>query len=156
MIEMPLIIAAGLALLCAAIVYMDLRYMRIPDWISIAVIALFVVWVFIDYPSVPVLARLLSALIGFVICFILFAFRIMGGGDTKVLPTLLLFVPVASMAAILFLFAACLFLSVVAVVILRKAVKSGRSSWMVFTSHKLPMGLAIGTTGIIGLAASHL
>lgn len=154
MIAMPLFVAFVLAALCAVIVYMDLRYMRIPDWISLGAIVLFVVWVVIDYPSVPVMARLATATIMFAVCFGLFAARIMGGGDTKVLPALGLFIPLAGLPQVMILFALCLLASIGFIVGLRKIVDSETAGWAAFKTQKLPMGVAIGLTGLIAVGAT--
>ena len=38
---MPMAVAFCLTVLCAVIIYSDLRYMRIPDWVTVAALLLF-------------------------------------------------------------------------------------------------------------------
>jgi len=151
MISLPLGIGVALGLLCATVIYYDARYMRIPNVISAGLLALFLVWLAVDFDNVALLTQLAASLIAFAICFLLFGLRLIGGGDAKVLPALMLFAPLAHLADLLLLFAALLIGSVVLVIGLRQLRFANNLNWRIMQSNRLPMGLAIGSTGILAL-----
>src|SRR5438045_2744530 len=68
----------------------DIRHRRIPNWSVLAIGALFVPWAFFVSPS-SVLLSLGAALVALVIGIILYAFRIVGAGDSKLLAVVALF-----------------------------------------------------------------
>jgi prepilin peptidase CpaA len=68
----------------------DIRYRRIPNWSVLAIGALFIPWAFFVAPA-SVLPSLGAALVALVIGLILYAFRIVGAGDSKLLAVVALF-----------------------------------------------------------------
>lgn len=83
MLETPVLIFAGLVLFAAA---HDVATMKIPNWVSIAIVAAF--------PLAGLWAGLSLAQVGFglmvgaitlLVCFALFQFNLMGGGDAKLI-----------------------------------------------------------------------
>src|SRR5258705_4461808 len=69
----------------------DVRDRRIPNWTVLATIGLFVPWIFVE-PHVSVLASFAAAAIALGISFALYAFRVVGAGDSKLLSATSLFV----------------------------------------------------------------
>ncbi len=61
----------------------DLRERRIPNWISVALIAVFAVLALLDPEGMLVWQSLLVGLVVFAVLFGLFHFGYMGGGDVK-------------------------------------------------------------------------
>lgn len=72
---------------CLAIAALtDFFEMTIPNWISIALIAAFVIIVpFSGLSPMTIAWHFLATLMVFAVCFALFAFNVMGGGDAKLL-----------------------------------------------------------------------
>ena len=68
----------------------DIRDRRIPNWTVVAVAALFVPWIFVGN-QVSIISSLEAALISFVVSCGLYAFRVVGAGDSKLLTVTALF-----------------------------------------------------------------
>jgi len=135
----PLLIAAG---------YCDLRFMRIPDVLSLAAVALFAVYAVLQTPP-DLWFRLVTALAVFLAGFTAFAFRMVGGGDVKFLSALMLFVPVGQLALFANVFSASLILGILLVVGVRRVPASARLGWKTFSgSQKFPMGVSIAAAGL--------
>ena len=82
----------------------DIRDRRIPNWAVLAVAALFVPWIFVG-PHVSILGSLEAALVTFVIGVGLYAFHIVGAGDSKLLTATSLFVGLSQLLPFLVLVA---------------------------------------------------
>ena len=74
----------------------DIRERRIPNWTVLAVAVLFLPWIFVG-PGVSIFASLEAALAAFLISFCLYAFRLIGAGDSKLLTVAALFVGLAQL-----------------------------------------------------------
>jgi len=85
-------------LACAA--SSDIRAMRIPNWISLALIALFTVFA-LAQPAAPVGAHALVGLATLSLTFVLFAGNCLGAGDAKLLSALALWMGPALIAQFL-------------------------------------------------------
>lgn len=68
----------------------DIRHRRIPNWSVLAIAALFIPWAFFVNPA-SVLPSLSAGAVALVIGLILYAFRIVGAGDSKLLAVVALF-----------------------------------------------------------------
>lgn len=108
---LPVVLFAGLG---------DLRSLRIPNYLVFVGVALFLA-------TAPLLSGneiLLRAVIGaacFGLCFLAFAFRLMGGGDTKFLPVIFLFVPSSDTAVYMYCLALGLALGMSSLHLLRRS-----------------------------------
>lgn len=129
----------------------DLRWMRIPNWTSVAAIGLFLV-------GVPLLGwdeslhRLVAAIAVFVLGFALFAVRIVAAGDVKILSALILLIPSQTLTLFGLVFSASMLLSIMLLVGLRATPMTLERSWLGLRAKShMPMGVAIGLAGI-----SHL
>lgn len=80
-----LFLYGAILLLLAAAVW-DALSLTIPNYLVLAVIALFVASWPVNFDLSAILFDLLAALIVFVVCFILFALGWLGGGDAKLAP----------------------------------------------------------------------
>ena len=130
------------------VAYCDLRYMRIPNSISIIAIGSFAVLA-VFFPVDDLSMRLLVAAIAFGIGFLGFCFRILGGGDVKILAALFLFIPVSGLTVFMYLFSAALVLGVVLILVLRTHPINAVESWKAVShSTKFPMGISIAAAGI--------
>jgi len=84
---------ASLAILLLIAAVSDFRRYTIPNWLSLAILALFVVRTVFNAPPFPLLVLdLLGAALIFAIGFILFFKGMFGGGDVKLLSSVALWV----------------------------------------------------------------
>jgi prepilin peptidase CpaA len=93
-----------LAVLLLAVCVSDIRDRRIPNWTVLAVAALFLPWIFVGN-QVSVVSSLEAALISFVVSCGLYAFRVVGAGDSKLLTVTALFAGMSSLLQFLVLVA---------------------------------------------------
>jgi prepilin peptidase CpaA len=82
----------GAILLLVAAALWDAVTMTIPNYLVLAVLALFVASLTVDFVLADILYDLLAAVIIFVVCFVLFALGWLGGGDAKLAPGAVLWV----------------------------------------------------------------
>ena len=152
---LPLVL---LAPVLVAVVLGDLARLTISNRLVVIALAMGAV-------LVPLLAwdeaalRAGAALAVFAPLLVFFALGLMGGGDVKMLPVLVFFVPPEHWALAANLFSAALLLGVAGTVLARAAV-AGRppTGWLALdTPRAFPMGVAIGGAGLaLPLAATLL
>lgn len=148
----PLVLLAPVLIAAA---YFDLRDMRIPNWLSLLALALFLVSAAVAPPA-DLGGRVLAAGVVFVLGFTAFAFRLLGGGDVKLLSVLMLFIPSAGLLTFARLFSAALLLGVLIVVAMRRLPAAQRLAWKTFAAPgRLPAGLPIAMAGL-GFAALEI
>ncbi len=97
---MILILLSGLFLaLCIFAALHDVNRLTIPNWLNITLAALFLpAALFSGLPLELLGGHLLAGGLAFVVAFGLFAFRIFGGGDAKMIPAVVLWMgPAAAM-----------------------------------------------------------
>ncbi|MEM1277597.1 MAG: prepilin peptidase [Pseudomonadota bacterium] len=107
MFETPALIAATAAMipLMAVIGYLDLKYLKIPNWSVLAILGVFLVTGLWGLPLEVFLWRLGYAVLVFLAGFLLFMFgrgRI-GGGDMKLIAVLVPFITPADIPSLLLL-----------------------------------------------------
>ena len=93
-----------LSLLLVIVSVSDIRDRRIPNWTVLAIGALFVPWAFVG-PHISILSSLEAALIVLVATLGLYAFGIIGAGDSKLLTAVALFVGTSQLPQFLVLVA---------------------------------------------------
>lgn len=142
-----ILVVVALICICALVVLFDLRLMRLPNALSLAVIALFAVQIMLVGFGPWVWQQVAFASVMFVLCFGAFALNFMGGGDAKVLPSLSLFIPIAALPQVLVGFGVVLLISIAVITFARRHLFDRNSAWAVLRSHKLPLGVPIGFTG---------
>ncbi|WP_273187307.1 A24 family peptidase [Hyphomonas adhaerens] len=97
---MILVILGGVFLaLCLFAALHDINSLTIPNWLNLTLAGLFVpAAAFSGLPMEIIFGHVLVGLATFVIAFGLFAFRVFGGGDAKMIPAVMLWVgPTASL-----------------------------------------------------------
>jgi len=130
----------------------DIAALRIPNWISLALVALFVGFVALHKPAAPVSSHVLVALATLTLTFVLFAANCLGAGDAKLLTALALWMGPSLIAPFLALvgilggiFVAILFavhsLASRYASLNRYAVFARPSGWML--ARKVPYGVPI-------------
>ena len=97
---MILILLSGLFLaLCVFAALHDINRLTIPNWLNLTLAGLFVPAALVSgLPLEMIGGQLLAGALAFVIAFGLYAFRIFGGGDAKMIPAVVLWMgPAAAM-----------------------------------------------------------
>ena len=137
----PVIVASAIS---------DLRYLRIPNTHVLIALALFVLAapLAIGWAGLP--PRLLVAGITFAIGFALFAPGLIGGGDAKMMPVVMLFVPPPDLVQFLQLFAIALGVVSLGVLGVQRAPIFRRLAWESVQAHRhVPVGLAMAASVIL-------
>ena len=134
----------------------DLREMRIPNWLSWAGLAIFTA-------TLPVLGleewflRAAVGAIAFAFCFGLFAIGWLGGGDAKILPVTLLFVPLNILSVYMFAFSAAMLIGMVAIWVARRRFSHENALWVSMKpGAAFPMGISIAASLPLALAVCLL
>ncbi len=138
-----------LPLLMAVILY-DLRFMRIPNWVT----TLFAIVALASLPfsvtSTELLWRLAAATVVFLVSLLLFARRLMGGGDVKLLTILPLLIPAAALPLFGIILSVSIFGSVAALYTARRTMQGRSTRWLAISDRTgFPLGLGIGLAGIV-------
>ena len=143
---LPLLAASPLLLWMG---FSDLRFMRIPNWLVLALVAVFVVSApFLPFASVT--SRLLAAAVLFVLCVGAFAAGVFGGGDAKALPAVVLLVPPGTLDLFGLLFSGTMLAGLVFVGSMQMMPGSHRTRWVGLRARGMfPMGVSISAAGLI-------
>lgn len=139
---------AVLAICLFLVMLYDLRHMKIPNTLSLVLLASFGVMLMAYGAPPDLLSRLFVAAGVFLLGFTGFVLRLVGGGDVKILTALSLFVPVALLPHVLLVFSVALVAGTAAIVFSRKLAGTPESEWAFLRSRKMPMGLPIGLAGL--------
>ena len=139
-----------LAPLLVAVAFGDLARLRISNRLVLAALILFAT-------SVPLFApdelslRLAAGVAVFLALAVLFALGLMGGGDVKMLPAVVLFVPPEHWGNFALVLSAALLAGVAGVGVARAAVGSrGPTGWLAIdTPRAFPMGVSIALAGLL-------
>lgn len=134
----------------------DLREMRIPNWLSWAGLAIFAA----TLPVLGLEAWFLRVVVGaaaFAVCFGLFAIGWLGGGDAKILPVTLLFVPLNILSLYMFAFSAAMLLGMVAIWLARQRFSHEDAIWVSMKpGAAFPMGISIAASLPLALAVCFI
>lgn len=137
-----------LAPVLAIVAYCDLRYMRIPNALSLIAIAVFVV-VSVIVPPADLWPRVAVAGIVLALGLTAFAFRMIGGGDVKFLSAMMLSVPTSGLLIFANVFSASMLAGIVFVLGMRRIPATQGWGWKTFGgSQKFPMGISIALSGL--------
>ena len=141
----PLVLIAPL--LCA-VAYFDLRYMRIPNGLSLLALVAFAL-VCLFAPPEDLGLRVLAAGSVFLLGLAAFAFGLVGGGDVKIFASLLLFVPFSGMIGFAQLFALSLAVGIAGLTLLRAIRPLRQIGWLGLSDQRgFPMGISIALAGL--------
>lgn len=141
----PLLLMSPILVVAA---YCDLKFMRIPNALSLEAIALFgLSGILIGLPEVG--WRLVAALAVFSVGTGAFAFRLVGGGDVKMLAALMLFIPSSVWTLHALVFSASLVVGLVLMRTWRKFPGLHPPGWVSLASPgAFPMGISIALSGL--------
>jgi len=151
---LPLIVIAPLLV---AVAWGDLRHMRIPNPLVLAVVAVFALMALIDPPA-DLLGRVAVALAVLALGFAAFCLRLFGGGDVKMLAALMLFVPVSTLLLFSWVFVAAMLAGIALILGLRQSgrvtARAAAAGWKTFSGqsnrlNRFPMGISIALAGLL-------
>lgn len=140
--------------------YFDLKHLRIPNFLVLAVLAVFLITGFWGLPLETFLWRLGAGAIVLAVGFVLFAAGLVGGGDAKMAAALAPFVAVDDVAPLLLLYAV---VTLILLLVLRLAMQLTRhreTGWRGVDQYArpsrervFPMGLIFAITITVYLVA---
>lgn len=129
-------------------IFSDLRRMRIPNSYSLIALASFAAFALFAPPN-DLTLRIVAAAIVFAVGFAGFSFRLLGGGDVKILAALMLFIPSQTLVLFGNVLSASLLVGVLTVLLLRRIPVAAGSGWTgIWGGARFPMGLSIGLAGL--------
>ncbi|MEZ5796211.1 MAG: prepilin peptidase [Paracoccaceae bacterium] len=131
----------------------DLRHLRIANLHVLLALGLFLIAApfVLTWPELT--DRLLVAAIAFALGFALFALGLFGGGDVKMMPVILLFVPSGDLVLYLRLFAAALLLVTLAARAAQALPEARKPAWQSLRSRgHVPVGVAMALSVMMLLA----
>jgi prepilin peptidase CpaA len=138
-----------IGLLIAVVLY-DLRYMRLPNALALAFVVVFALSVSWTLPMDDLAWRICIALAVLFVGVAANAAKLLGGGDVKILAAFMLFVPHDDILNFVFIFCVCMFVGIVALLILRRLLRARPTAWRgLDESGRYPMGISIGMAGLI-------
>lgn len=146
--ELILLVAVSPVVLASAV--SDLRQLKIRNLHVLTALGLFAVLApfLLDLDELP--SRLLAAGVTFAICFGLFALRVIGGGDAKMLPAVMLFVPAAEVVLFLRIFAVALGAVSLCALLVQRSPAFRRLGWSsVQEQRQVPVGVAIAAAVVL-------
>ena len=133
--------------------------MTIPNWVSIALVAAFIVLGLLVLPLSEVGWRLVAGLALLVLGFVLNAIGQMGGGDAKLIAASAPYVAFADVAPALAIFSLTIFATLVLHRIARAipAVRRATPDWASWEAgRKFPMGISIAGALVVYLAVKAI
>ena len=141
--------------ICIFAAQSDLRFMIIPNWVSLALVAVFCVLGLIFLPINVIGWQLLGGFIVLAVGFVLNAFGFVGGGDVKFLAGLAPFVTHREIPPFLLILSACMLVTLALHRIAARipAVRRATPNWKSWSAGRhFPLGISIALAGIIYLA----
>jgi prepilin peptidase CpaA len=134
-------------------IYFDLKQMRIPNKLTLTVVAAFLLVGVMFLEPTELVFRILAGLVVLTIGFILYNFGRIGGGDIKMLAAVAPFVPTEDAAAVMMMLSALLIVGLGCILITRRLVPATvAANWKAMDrKSRYPMGLSIAVTLIVYL-----
>lgn len=150
-----LISIVGLVPLMVYMIYSDMKYMKIPNWLSLSVLGVFLATGSWGLPLEVFVWRLAHGGIVFGLGYLLYRFAEgrVGAGDIKLIAAFTPFIPGSHIAFILMGFAIISFLTLAAFMVARKYLHNENSTWKAFAQRSfVPAGVILGLTVMIFMA----
>jgi prepilin peptidase CpaA len=135
----------------------DLRTLKISNLQVLTALALFVLFAPFLLDSGDLSMRLLVGAATFVIGFVLFAMRVIGGGDAKMMPAVMLFVPSDEVVLFLRIFAVTLGTVSLCMLVFQRTPAFRRIGWSSLQEQRhVPVGVAIAiSVALLALLISN-
>ena len=147
--------------LCLFAAFKDTLTLLIPNWLNLSIVILFVPAAFASQIGWQLMgAHLIAGAIAFVVSFGLFAFRIFGGGDSKMIPGVVLWVGPAG--AMHFVFGMAMMGGLLSIIVffMRRMVPAevapGFAQSLLNQENGVPYGVAIAAGGFYAAGQSPL
>lgn len=151
----PLILAlVAMTPLMIYVMWSDLKHLRIPNWVVLAVLAIFVVTGLWGLPLDTFLWRLVHGLAFLVIGFGIFSVAggKVGGGDMKLIAVLVPFVAAADALFVLLVYTVVTFAGLFLHRMIRAYLRGREIGWRAFDQNiYYPVGLVLGVTILVYL-----
>lgn len=136
----------------------DLLNMKIPNWLSLALITLFIPAAWLSDMSAAAIGYSLGVAVAvFAVCFLLFVLNVMGGGDAKLLTALALWFGLTP-ALLVFLvnvaFAGGILTLAILLIRWKSHLVTDRGVWLpasLTTAKKIPYGIAIAAGALMAM-----
>lgn len=130
---------------------LEIRTGRIPNWLTLLPLALFVIVVALAQERTPLYWQI--GLAAGVFAFGLFMFSIggMGAGAAKLMAGTALFIPASDALSTLFVFCGVFLVSTLVFIQARKMFGTENSAWHLMAHNVLPLSFSIGVAGIAGM-----
>lgn len=142
----PIVVASAIA---------DLRHLRIPNTHVLIALGLFVLAGPLTLSWAELSPRLLAAGITFALCFVLFAAGVIGGGDAKMMPVILLFIPSPGLVDFLRVFAIALGAVSLGALVVQRVPYFRRLGWKSAQARRhVPVGVAMAIAVTLAAIAS--
>ena len=153
----PMLVAmAAMLPLMLYVMWSDLKTLRIPNWVVLAVLAVFVVTGLWGLPFETFLWRLAHGVIFLAIGFSIFALGRgkVGGGDMKLIAALVPFIAGAHALFILAIYTVVTFAGLILHRLIRAGLRGRQTGWLAFDQKiYFPVGVLLGLTILIYLGA---
>ncbi|MBA3910757.1 MAG: hypothetical protein C0524_12990 [Rhodobacter sp.] len=146
--ELALLLALTPVIVASAI--SDLRRLKIHNRHVLVALAIFVLLApfLLDFQELSM--RFLVGIVTFGIGFTLFALHLIGGGDAKMMPVVMLFVPSDELAHFLRIFALALGAVSLCMLLVQRAPAFRRVAWSSVLEHRhVPVGVAIAISVVL-------
>lgn len=140
---------AAMVPLMALCAWYDLRSLRIPNWLVLAVLGVFLVTGFWGLPSDVFVWRLVQGAALLLIGFGLFSAGFVGGGDAKMAAALAPFVALDDMLAVLTLYAVITLLLILSLWVAMQVARHRSTGWMAVDQYALPLRERVFPMGLI-------
>lgn len=153
------ILGAGFLVLCIFAAMLDINRLTIPNWLNLSIVGLFVPAAAVSGLPLEMLGgHLMVAALAFLIAFGLFAFNIVGGGDAKMIPAVMLWLgPEAGMPFVFYMAlagGACAMLILLVRRVMPAAAVPGIVRAPFEENAGVPYGVAIAAGAILAASAS--
>lgn len=151
MTEFHLLLLLVPVLLASAV--SDLRVLKIPNTHVLVALGIFILAAPFVLTWPELFPRLVAAGITFAIGFAFFALRLFGGGDVKMMPVVMLYIPAPDMVLYLRLFAAALLAVTLLAMVLQRAPLFRNLGWESARKHRhVPVGVAMAASVLLLVA----
>lgn len=150
----------GAVLLLLAAAVWDAVTMTIPNYLVLAVLALYVASLAVNFDLSDILFDVLAAVLIFVVCFVLFALGWLGGGDAKLAPGAVLWVGYDGFLPFLIAMTLAGGILAIALLLLRAGLRAGSASQdrlpvVLQWAKPVPYGIAISAGAILVIWLQH-
>lgn len=148
---LPELITYAVAALLLVAAVLDARIAKIPNWLPIVMVAVFVAKIIFAPQDIDILWQIVFAAGVFIVGFGLFMTGGFGAGAVKLMGATALFMPLDRLGVLSLTLLAAVIGSLILFGMLRAFFGSDTSSWTCLQKRIIPMAFPIMVTGLVGL-----